>query len=175
MSLQIVQKAKSDLESAGESLSGPCGAWKIANLVAWRMRAAGYGLLRKPGGNNCDGYSVDYVVRKSDGQGFDMLGDAGGANIPTWQFGDAFGPERWAPPISPETGISVADPPDTAPLEAQVTALKLQLTEVLKQLSALNTGFKQLSEDAVRKPLPDYVGSFRVLGYTVNITSHPRQ
>lgn len=86
--LPVVVDAKLDLEKAGVDLSGPCGAFQITKLVAWRLRDKGIKLLKKESGNNCDGYSVDYLVRE-DLTGVDMLSDAGGDNGPVWNEKEA--------------------------------------------------------------------------------------
>lgn len=96
----VVATAKQELLARGVSIDGACGAIKITNLVAWRLRPF-YGLLHKAGGNRAilkadgscltgeqssdpEGYATDYLIRGRDGVGFDLLGDGGGANIPQW-------------------------------------------------------------------------------------------
>ncbi len=79
----VVAAVKSQLESAGADLSGSCGAFKITKNVAWQLKASGAGLLSKPGGTNCDGYSTD-IIAFPDGYIYDILGDAGRANTPRW-------------------------------------------------------------------------------------------
>lgn len=101
-----VAKAKADLQAQGVDLSGPCGAFRITNLVAWRFRPS-YGHLIKQGGNRAiirtdgtcvsgdvapgPGYATDYIIDRATGFGWDVLGDGGGANTP--QFA---GPENGA-------------------------------------------------------------------------------
>lgn len=105
-----VARAKSDLQARGVILTGACGAAKVTNLVAWRLRPA-YGLLFKQGGNRAvlradgsclsgdesseGGYATDYLIQRSTGGGFDLLGDGGGANNPQWS-----GPENDAATIA---------------------------------------------------------------------------
>src|SRR5258706_3387516 len=86
----VVTAVKAELQAHGQDLAGPCGAFQITKRVAWRLRSEGAGLLSKPSGNNCDGYAVDYVTYP-DGSGVDILGDAGGANSPGWDQGEAAG------------------------------------------------------------------------------------
>jgi hypothetical protein len=102
MSAAYVAAVKAQLEREGVNLVGPCGAFAIVKRVAWGLRGAGIGLLSKPGGNNCDGYSVDYLVR-SNGDGVDILSDAGGTNGPQWDVkpGEFAGEDRWRPPVQP--------------------------------------------------------------------------
>ena len=102
MSENYVEAVKKQLESKGVNLSGPCGAFKIVKHVAWGLRSFGVGLLSKPGGNNCEGYSTDYLVLYN-GDGIDILGDAGGLNNPTWQVkpGEFANQDRWRKPLEP--------------------------------------------------------------------------
>jgi hypothetical protein len=102
MSAQYVAAVKRQLEAQGVNLVGPCGAFKITQRVAWGLRGVGIGLVAKPGGNNCEGYSVDYLC-KQNGDGVDMLGDAGGKNTPQWaeKPGEFTGQNRWRPPVQP--------------------------------------------------------------------------
>jgi len=97
-----VAEVKARLEAAGVPLSGPCGAFNITKQVAWDLRASGYGLVAKPSGNNCEGYSVDYLCLQN-GDGVDILSDAGGTNGPQWaeKPGEFAGQNRWREPIRP--------------------------------------------------------------------------
>jgi hypothetical protein len=99
-----VAQAKADLERAGVPLTKQCGAARIANLVAWRLRPQ-YGLLGKNGGNravlradgSCEngggpgdttqerGVATDYLIDVTTKFGFDLLGDSGTDNTPHWQ------------------------------------------------------------------------------------------
>lgn len=98
----LVAAVKADLEGRGVTLTGPCGAFAITSRVAWALRDEGAGLLEKRGGNNCRGYSTDFVVFRQ-GPSFDVLGDSGGANVPQWaQDDDPALRARWRPPVDPE-------------------------------------------------------------------------
>lgn len=96
-----VAAAIAQLQAHGVDLSGPCGAARIANLVAWNLRP-GFVLLRKvggfratlhddgcaPGGDGFDsrepGIATDYIIDRATGYGYDILSDSGGANTPHW-------------------------------------------------------------------------------------------
>lgn len=110
--VEIVSAVKNDLVARHVSLNGPCGAFEITKRVAWALRSQGYGLLSKPGGNNCQGYSVDYLTL-ADGSGYDILGDGGGENIP--QFGQSEAPGsllgRWVVPFDPMDAPIIVVPP----------------------------------------------------------------
>jgi hypothetical protein len=97
-----VAAVKAQLEAQGVNLAGPCGAFAITQHVAWGLRTSGIGLVSKPSGNNCQGYSVDYLAYPN-GDGVDILGDAGGANVPQWSVkpGEFAGEDRWRPPMQP--------------------------------------------------------------------------
>ena len=86
----VVAAVKASLQAASIDLSGPCGAFQITKRVVWLLRSEGTGLLSKPGGNNCEGYSVDFVTY-FDGSGVDILGDAGNANVPVWEEAEPVG------------------------------------------------------------------------------------
>lgn len=78
MSQALVEQIKNELVSKGVDLRGPCGAFEITKRVAWGLRSQGYGLAYKghTGGNDCEGYSVDTVM-KPDGTHWDILGSSG--------------------------------------------------------------------------------------------------
>jgi hypothetical protein len=100
-----VAQAKADLQRAGVDLAGACGAAKITNLVAWRLRPQ-FGLLGKLGGfravlrpdGSCEGggaptdttreagVASDYVIERGTWHGYDLLGDGGGRNDPHWML-----------------------------------------------------------------------------------------
>jgi hypothetical protein len=102
MSAHYVQAVKAQLEAAGVNLVGPCGAFAITKRVAWGLRGAGIGLLDKPGGNQCDGYSVDVLVLPGGGDIVDILSDGGGQNTPSWYVREReVDPSRWRPPVQP--------------------------------------------------------------------------
>jgi len=98
-----VTQAKADVVAAGESIAGVCGAFKIVKTTAWRLRFSDptIGLLSKPSGTNCGGYSGD-IICYTDGIIFDILQDAGGANTPQWNFAGQVDPDRYRVPIVPE-------------------------------------------------------------------------
>lgn len=109
---EYVGAIKNWLLSIGKSLSGPCGAFEIVKNVAWGCQSlnTGAGLLSKPDGNNCQGYSVDIIAYKDYANGgtriVDILSDAGGQNSPLWLEKGAeenVAMDRWRPPINPST------------------------------------------------------------------------
>lgn len=98
-----VAAIKDALVKHGTSLAGPCGAFEITKHVSYglSLTSPAYGLLSKPSGNNCQGYATDIVMR-SDGQGYDILGDGGGTNNPQWGETDVDdGVGRFRPAIRP--------------------------------------------------------------------------
>jgi hypothetical protein len=128
----IVAAVKAELERRGVNLSGPCGAFAITKRVAWALRGEGAGLLSKPAGNNCEGYSVDYIVYP-DGSSADILTDAGGANSPSWGSNppdtDFIG--RYRPAVDPGDSPPPPPPPpppgDTSWAEAKAYFVDLQM------------------------------------------------
>jgi hypothetical protein len=95
----VVAQAKEDLEAAGHDLSGPCGAFSIVKLAAWRI-GGGAGLLDKPAGNNCEGYATDIIVYP-DGRHYDVLVDGGGKNGAAWGDAGMIDPSRYRPAVDP--------------------------------------------------------------------------
>ncbi len=135
----LVARIKADLEARGISLAGSCGAFEITQRVAWALRGDGAGLLEKPSGNNCQGYSVDYVIF-SGGRGFDMLGDAGGANEPRWSEAvDMSFIGRWRAPIDPGDDL-----PPIPPLPEN--GLTVALAALLARLDALDAKLDTLDQ-----------------------------
>jgi hypothetical protein len=132
---------------------------------------------------------------KPTGQIVDFISSAGfepdpsqpePGNAVTW----GVGPEGEYPESSwfaPESGGTVPIPPVEPPVDptlaAKVAALEAQVAGLAAQLDtkadkvrveAINTRFDNESKENVKKPLPDYVGSVRILGFTFNIVSRPR-
>ncbi len=130
--VEVVAAVKQALEARHVSLEGPCGAFEITKRVAWALRGQGYGLLEKTGGTNCQGYSQDYITLQ-DGLGIDILGDAGGDNIPSWGMNEPPGAltGRWRAPFDPGDGVSgpgPAQPPVTG-IESALNLLQQTLNE----------------------------------------------
>lgn len=95
-----VAEIKAACQAAGLNLSGPCGAFEITKRVAWGLRQSGAGLLSKPSGNSCNSYATDIVAYRD--RAYDILGDGGGANNPTWQeTGVDDLANRWRPAVQP--------------------------------------------------------------------------
>lgn len=78
----IIELVKGELEQEGADLTGPCGALLIIKRSVPRM-GGGAGLLSKPAGNQCEGFSSD-IIAYPDGYIYDVLIDGGTANKPTW-------------------------------------------------------------------------------------------
>lgn len=85
-----VAEAKANLVATGVDLSGECGAFEITK-EAVRLIGGDAGLLHKPSGAGCQGYSFD-IIAYPDGYIFDILACGGGdpgcnppeGNIPSW-------------------------------------------------------------------------------------------
>lgn len=179
MSLKIVQDAKKTLEDLGENLTGPCGALRITNLVAWQLRSSGAGLLYKPAGNNCLERAVD-ILAYADGRIRDILGDGGGANTPQWPEGDLeiVDGARWRAPMDPNlpdptpTPIPVPDPlpapipvpGDLAPILAEIDALKVANAVLKATLEVLRVRIETIE----LKPAP----KLEIKGSTSRVWGH---
>lgn len=143
MSAAIVAQAKRELEAAGADLSGPCGAFKIANLSAQKQ---GLGILSKPNGNNCQGYATDINMAR-DGRAWDMLIDGGGANTPAWNPIDPVDASLYREPIG--TAPQPPDPPDPPTPQPP----PVDLTPVLKKLDEMTQTAAQYDANNERRYL----------------------
>lgn len=134
--VSVVVAVKQQLEAQGVDLSGPCGAFQITKRVAWRLRNEGAGLLAKPAGNNCDGYSVDFITYP-DGAGVDILGDSGTANRPNWDPSEPPGAlvGRWRAPFDPDPVIGIPVPIPAPPVVFTPPPVDLQAL-ILAELRA---------------------------------------
>lgn len=184
MSTHVVADVKADLERRGVDLSGPCGAFQITRRVAWRLRADGAGLLSKPSGNNCEGFSVDIVVYP-DGRHYDVLVDGGGKNEPTFHLitdPERVDPARWRAPIDPDDAplpapepvpAPIPPPVDLGPVLDRLRALERTQTDLIKQLLDIAATLETLREAVhllASRPavtFPAYVGS---LGLRIRLT-----
>lgn len=110
----VVAAVKASLEPTN-NLQTPCGAFKITKRVAWALRGEGAGLLKKPNGNNCEGFSVD-IICYPDGTIYDILVNAETENRPAWNLAGHVEPERYQPAIDPGDVISVPTPPEVPPV-----------------------------------------------------------
>lgn len=117
---EIVAQVKAELQARGVSLADSCGGFAITKRVAWRLRVSGIGLVAKPSGNNCEGFSVD-VLMYPDGRAFDILSDAGGANGPAWGAIEPIESSRWRPPVDPGDGAAPTPSVPSSPAPVVVT------------------------------------------------------
>lgn len=87
----VVAAAKADLAARGVSFAGSCGSFAIVKEAALRLSSGGAGLLKKPTGHQCNGFSVD-IIAYPDGYIYDILIGSSddepivttGPNTPTW-------------------------------------------------------------------------------------------
>lgn len=144
MSKEIVAKAKADLETAGHEWKTICDAYAITNLAAKR---AGWKLVQKTSGDNCQGRKVDGVI-PGDGNWYDVLINAGpplNQNIPAFNLqgpvGNLIGvePFDWADPTNTPVPSPVPIPEPSSKLEERVAALEQLMDKVIHELSDLGT------------------------------------
>jgi hypothetical protein len=159
----LVQKAHADLKTEG--LIQPRGSQEeveqdkglLTRRAAWyvnQQRDLTIGLLEKTSGNNSMGYSVDWHLRNSDGEGWDVATDTeaeGGLREAAPVNGDPHGadPARipsWRPPTAelaqmPDGGVPpepVPIPPPTDDLTRRVEMLEAQMAQLAQ---AVQGGF----------------------------------
>lgn len=141
--VDVVAQAKADLLASGQDLSGSCGAFAIVRLAAWRMRSEGAGLLDKPSGNNCAGYSVD-IIAYADGQIYDVLIASGEQNTPSWQYAGSGMGSRYHAAIEPPGQPPAPTPvPTPAPVPAPIPSI--DLSGVYAQFAILNQKLDELA------------------------------
>lgn len=165
-----------------EKAGGAVGLANPANIVTFlkatasSLNTAGipggpFGILLKPGGHNCNGYSCD-VLCAGNGPGqrqWDVLGDAGGQSIPTWS------------PIE-NPAVRVCEPVSVAPTPTPVPQPQppaVDLSPILARLDALEKEHAVLkAEDARLREIiaaippvvfPVYKGSI----FGIGIVSRP--
>ncbi len=106
-----VQAAKDELIAEGKKFPDPnatneCYRFEIVKRAAPKIDGAGF--LSKPGGNNCNGFSVD-IIAFPDGYIYDVIGDdsssGGDGSKPSWHAtgcgpitGNGTCPERYRAP-----------------------------------------------------------------------------
>lgn len=117
----------------------------------------GAGLLPKPSGNNgtipglvkvVDGQtvaafvSVDFIVFSPNGEGWDVLADAGGASTVTGSIGptpsEVFAPDRWMAPVAVQDGPGPAPTPVPVPTPVPTPAPPVDLAGVMAALKETN-------------------------------------
>lgn len=164
MSQQVVAQAKQQLEAEGADLTGPCGAWQITNRAAYILRNDGAGILSKPSGNNCQGYSVDVIIYR-DGRAFDVLVDGGGANTPAWNQIEPIDPGRWREPIAPVPIPGPGPVPDPPPsLEQRLKAIEDGLVLVFRTQQELQMQLANLKFPEYTAPVDithSFLGHFK--------------
>lgn len=142
--VELVASVKAQLEAQRVDLSGSCGAFQITKRVAWALRQGGAGLLSKPSGNNCEGFSVDFITYP-DGSGVDILGDSGGANVSGWDQSEPPGAlsGRWRAPIDPAAALPPPPPPPptgtggVVPLPPGTGASIFDATAIVQQMQRM--------------------------------------
>lgn len=100
----VVQAVIADLVAHGIDLSGPCGSFAVTNeVVKWlRPSQPDVGIIHKPSGTNCGGYSIDAIMYL-DGAVFDLLINAENAPAtgaaPDWRYAGQRPASDWRDPI----------------------------------------------------------------------------
>lgn len=100
----VVVAVIADLLAHGEDLSGPCGSFAVVNeVVKWlRPSQPDVGIINKPSGTNCNGYSIDAIMYL-DGAVYDLLIDADNAPptgaSPQWSYAGQRPASDWRDPV----------------------------------------------------------------------------
>jgi hypothetical protein len=124
----------------------PCGVFEITKRVAWLLKDEGAGLLEKTSGNNCQGYSMDFVVY-ADGRSADIAVGGVFDGVAT-DAAPAWGIEvipshvgRWRAPFDPgeaplpNPGTNLPNPgTPTAPIDVSQLATKEDVLRIEAKL-----------------------------------------
>lgn len=129
---------------------------KVLNVTAWTHRGLGMGLAGKAGGTVCPipgGKTVacDYLVRKSDNVGWDVIGDVEGpAKVNCPSDGVVMSSSRpWVAPVDPGGNTPPPDPPPSDDLTKRVEALERQNAAQGTAITALQTDVSGLKAEVV--------------------------
>lgn len=120
---------------------GNQNAWRVCNEVAYLHRAEGWGLRKKPAGNNYvhagQGYAIDIVFHKPSLQLVDCLGSSETEGIPQWNEVPGAVLDEWASPINPDDldDVTPPIPPGPQNLEARVSSLEGELMRFKEALT----------------------------------------
>jgi hypothetical protein len=112
-------------------------AFRTTNEVAWIHRTEGFGLRKKPAGNNYLGYAVDIVFHKPSNQFVDVLGSSETWGYPQWSHADGAIPSEWAPPLDPLTLAPPVEPPVDPPVDPPASGLDARVLAVEEDLMRL--------------------------------------
>ena len=130
----------------------PTQLGELLNMVAWTHRAEGWGLLAKPAGTTCPvhGRSIacDILVHAPSATHWDVLSDAEGAAVPTF---NPVGPIDLARFVTPFDPGGAPPPPQVPPAVDAVLALLVRQTraEDSDQQERIYTDLKASIADSV--------------------------
>lgn len=134
--LSIVQEERAKITAPPPV--GTAAAFEVTKRVAARI---GGGVLKKPAGNNVDGFAVD-IVCFADGTIVDILGDSEGAASPAWNvLAEKRRPDECQIPPPGIVGTPPPPPPPggvtRAELEAAIAGLRAELQGRLVEVNAI--------------------------------------
>lgn len=117
---------------------------ELLNRLAWLHRNEGWGLLKKPDGNNCpspwstpERISCDHLMHLPSLTHWDILKDQEGEGTPVWQDKGPMDRARYLSPVEPGTAPPPnTPPPSTPPPPAQVDEVLAKLRESRAEDSA---------------------------------------
>lgn len=170
--------------------SGLC-AYASAVVAALHAVNPNFGhLVKNASQNHCVDslgrrHGRDVTLYKSTGQVVDFIEKSDPSNNPgdhgvIWLVGpeNEYPVSSWFAPVGTPPVDPTVPPDDLTP---RVTALEMEVAANKLRMESINTRFDAESKENVtaheafvRKPLPDYIGTVRIFGFTFNIVSKPR-
>lgn len=176
----VVATVKNELLARGESLAGPCGAFKITREVGYRLRNEGWGYVHSEG-NGCEiagdrlradtlmqpnGYTVDLLSRSESDNGDTSNNLA--FNLPAWGETGPQSPANWRQPFSgsPMVAPPVLPPPPAPPV---VVTSPVDLTGVYTRIQSLSDRAERIYADMVAR---DTARAAQVKALDDHLTAH---
>jgi hypothetical protein len=124
-----------------------------------------HGLLAKTSGNNSQGYSVDWILRSSDGEGWDVVTDDGTQALPLNGGPVGADPVRipdWRQPTAELAQISDTAPePTPPPVEQNDIDDVYAMLEALQTQQAQDTQLLLAHDDANTQKILDMITSIK--------------
>jgi len=155
---KIKTRATQEETEADKGLLTARSAWYV-----YSERDPSHGLLSKTSGNSYLGlYSVDWITRKTDGEGWDIVSDSGGLAIPVDGGPLGADPARIAEWREPSAALAqLEDAPEPPPVDETTLDDVYAYLEVLQVQQAEDTQLILARDDANTQRILDTIDSIK--------------